>query len=195
MTAAQKLKRVSIEDYLQGELTSEVKHEYVGGIVYAMAGARNIHNQIASNWLVTLGSQLRQRPCLALGSDAKVRIRLPTQTRFYYPDGMIVCESNAPDETFHDNPIVLAEVLSETTRRTDEGEKSDAYLTIRSLAVYMLIETDRPRVVVYRREGITSTFAAEVYEGLDTTVPLEGIGCTLAFSDLYARVRFEPFNS
>src|SRR5437016_2558632 len=121
MTAVPKIELLSIEDYLEGELRSLVKHEYLGGTVYAMAGARNVHNDVATNLLIALGSQLRGRPCRALNSDTKVRLRLPTQTRFYYPDAMVVCRSNPPTDTFQDNPVVIAEVMSETTRRIDEG--------------------------------------------------------------------------
>src|SRR5207244_7383819 len=145
------------------ELTSQVKHEYLGGTIYAMAGARNVHNTIATNWLVAVGRQLRGRPCQMFNSDTKVRLRLPTHTRFYYPDGMIVCHPNPPDDSFQDNPVVIAEVISEATRRIDEGEKKDAYLTIPSLTAYLLIETDRPRVVVHRRTE--TLFVPEAHKG------------------------------
>ena len=77
MTAAQSLQLVSIEDYLEGELHSQVKHEYLGGTVYAMAGARNVHNQIATALLGLFHSQLRGQPCQPFNSDTKVRVRLP----------------------------------------------------------------------------------------------------------------------
>src|SRR5690242_2569608 len=87
----------------------------------------------------------------ALNSDTKIRVRLPTHLRFYYPDASVVCRPNPPDDSFQDEPAVIIEVLSETTRRIDEGEKKDAYLTIPSLCAYMLLEQDRPAAVVYRR--------------------------------------------
>ena len=77
---------VSIDDYLAGELVSPIKHEYLGGVVYAMAGARNAHNLIASNTLVALGSRLLGMRCRPYNSDTKIRLRLPHQVRFYYPD-------------------------------------------------------------------------------------------------------------
>ncbi len=190
MTAAQKLHLVSVDDFLQGELVSDVKHEYLGGVVYAMAGARNVHNAIASNWLVAMGGQLRGRPCQAFNSDTKVRIRLAGQTRFYYPDGMIVCQPNPADDSFQDRPVVLVEVLSDATRRIDEGEKKDAYLTIASLSAYVMVETDRPRVVVYRR-GAGGAFTPEVYEGVPAAIDFGDIGCTLSLAELYARVQFD----
>jgi len=122
MTAARPLELVSVDDYLAGELVSDVKHEYSGGYVYALAGARNIHNRVATNWALAVGQRLRGKPCEPFNSDTKVRIEFPTHTRFYYPDGMVVCEPNPADDTFQDRPVVIAEVVSESTRRIDENE-------------------------------------------------------------------------
>ena len=188
VSAAKQIEVISVDDYLAGELESEVRHEYLGGFVYAMAGARNVHNSIASSFHGALYSQLRRSPCQPFNPDTKVRIRFPTHTRFYYPDGMVVCESNPPEDTFQDNPVVIAEVISETTRRTDEGEKREAYLAIPSLTAYLLIETDRPRVVVHRRTE--SGFVAEVYDEIDAVIPLDAIDAELALSELYERVEF-----
>jgi Uma2 family endonuclease len=85
--------------------------------------------------------------------------------------------------------VVLAEVISEATRRIDEGEKRDAYLTIPSLMAYLLIETDRHRVVVHRRTE--SGFVTEAYEGLQVVIPLEAIEAELPLADLYERVEID----
>jgi Uma2 family endonuclease len=153
-----------------------------------MAGARTVHNRVAANWLIAVGSRLRDKPCEPFNSDMKVRVRLRTQTRFYYPDGMIVCDPNPPESSYQDNPVVMAEVVSEATRRIDEGEKLEAYLTIPTLSAYLLIETDQPRVVVHRRTD--SGFAAEVYEGIEAVIPLEAIQAELPLAELYERVEF-----
>ena len=188
MTAARKIELLSVEDYLTGERRAKKKHEYAGGYVYAMAGGKNVHNMVATGFLGLMHAKLRGRPCQPFNSDTKVRIRMPTHTRFYYPDGMIVCEPSGPNEVFQDRPVVIAEVLSVKTRRIDEGEKRDAYLTIPTLAAYLLIETERPRVVVHRRtpEG----FVAQGYDGVDATIPLEAIGTELSLAELYERVDF-----
>ena len=189
MTVAKLIELVSVEDYLAGELVSEIKHEYLGGYVYAMAGARNLHNEIASAWLGLLYAQLRGKPCRPFNSDTKVRVQLPTRIHFYYPDGMVVCEPNSADETFQDKPVVIAEVVSESTRRIDEGEKREAYFTLPSLMAYLIIETERTRVVVHRRTE--SGFIAEVYEGMDAVVPLEAIQAEIPLAELYERVEFK----
>lgn len=188
MSTAKKLNLVSVDDYLAGELSSTVKHEYLGGVVYAMAGARNAHNIIATNLLVALGSRLRGRNCRPFNSDTKIRVRLPTHVRFYYPDASVICRPNPQTASFQDEPAVLAEVLSRRTRRIDEGEKKEAYLTISSLGAYLLIEQDAPAVVVFRRTE--HGFVREVYEGLDAVLPLPEIDIELPLAEVYEAVEF-----
>src|SRR5436853_2091637 len=161
MSAALKWNLISVEDYLEGELASPIKHEYVGGVIYAMAGARNAHNLIATNTLVALGGRLRGKRRRPYNSDTKVRLRLPTQVRFYYPDASVICRPNPQTDSFQDEPAVLLEVLSNRTRRIDEGEKKDAYLTIPSLCAYVLVEQEAPAVMVFRRTE--KGFVREVY--------------------------------
>jgi Uma2 family endonuclease len=188
MTAAPQLRHVSVEDYLAGELVSQVKHEYLGGYVYAMAGATNAHNRIASNVLGALHGRLRGKPCQPYNSDAKIRVKLPTHVRFYYPDASVVCDPNSPDESFQDRPVVIVEVLSRGTRRIDEGEKRDACLTIPTLSAYLLIEQDRPAVSVYRRTD--QGFVQEAYEVLQAVIPLAEIDTELPLAEIYERVEF-----
>ena len=190
MTAARRLALVSIDDYLAEELVSDVRHEYLAGRVYAMAGGKTVHNRVAIAFLGARYAQLRGKPCEPFNSDMKVRVRSQTHTRFYYPDGMVVCEPNPPEAVFQDKPVVIAEVISEATRRIDEHEKQEAYLTIPTLMAYLLVETSRPRVVVHSRSGPQSEFIAEAYEGLAAVVPLPPIGAELRLADLYARVAF-----
>ena len=190
MSAAIKWNYVSVDDYLAGELVSRTKHEYLGGVVYAMAGARNSHNRIATNTLVAVGSRLRRHPCQPFNSDTKIRIRLPTHTRFYYPDVSVVCRPNPESDSYQDEPAVIAEVLSKSTRRVDEGEKKDAYLTISSLDVYLLIEQEYPLVHVFRRTDVG--FVREMYEGIDAVIPLGEIGIELPLAEIYANVEFMP---
>ncbi len=190
MSAIKKYQLVSVEEYLAGELASPTKHEYLGGVVYAMAGARNAHNIIGGNILGSLHGRLRGRTCRAFNSDTKIRIRLPFQTRFYYPDTSVICRPNAQTDSFQDEPAVIFEVLSRSTRRTDEGEKKDAYLMIPSLSVYVLVEQESPLVVAYRRSD--NGFDREVYEGLETTLRLPEIQCELPLADAYDGVEFAP---
>jgi Uma2 family endonuclease len=190
MSTAKKLNLVSVEDYLADELVSPVKHEYLGGVVYAMAGARNSHNRIAGNTFFALTSSLLGRPCEAFNSDTKIRIHLRGHTRFYYPDVSVTCRPNPETDSFQDEPAAICEVLSRRTRRIDEGEKKDAYLTIPSLKFYVLIEQDSPAAVVFRRTS--QGFVREVHEGLDAIIPLQEIEIDLPLAEIYRGVNFIP---
>jgi Uma2 family endonuclease len=188
MTAAQKLNLISIEDYLAGELVSPVKHEYLGGVVHAMAGARNVHNIIATNILASLHSRLRGRKCRPFNSDTKIRVRLPTQLRFYYPDVSVICRPNPQNDSFQDEPVAVFEVLSKTTRLVDEGEKKDAYLTIPSLDLYVVVEQESAILVVHRRTA--QGFVREVHLELDATLRLPEIDAELPLCEIYEGVEF-----
>ena len=190
MSAALKLSLISIEDYLDGELISPVKHEYLGGVVYAMAGARNSHNLIKGNVSGTLHGRLRGKRCRAWDSDTKIRIHLPNQIRFYYPDNSVVCDPNPQSDSFQDKPVVIFEVISKKTRRIDEGEKKDAYLAIPSLRVYVLVEQESPAMVVFRRTP--AGFVREVYSELDAVLPLAEIETELPLAEVYDGVEFTP---
>jgi Uma2 family endonuclease len=190
MSAALKWNLVSVEDYLAGELESPSKHEYLGGVVYAMAGACNVHNLIASNVQGSLHGRLRGKRCRTYNSDTKVRVRFPNQVRFYYPDVPVICRPNPQQDSFQDEPAVIFEVISRSTRRIDEGEKKDAYLTIPSLCVYALVEQETAAVVVFRR---TETgFVREVVEGMNAVLPLGEIETELPLSEIYDGVEFTP---
>jgi Uma2 family endonuclease len=190
MSAATKLNLIAVEDYLDGELTSRTKHEYLGGVVYAMAGARNLHNDIAGNVFATLHARLRGRRCRPYNSDTKIRVRLTTQIRFYYPDASVICRPNPPHDSYQDEPVVIVEVLSRRTRRIDEGEKKDAYLMIPSLCVYLLVDQESPGVVAFRRTE--QGFVREVYAGIDAVVPLVEIETDLPLAEIYEGVVFTP---
>jgi Uma2 family endonuclease len=190
MTAAKKLNLTSEDDYLAFELTSEIKHEYLGGVVYAMAGARNRHNRIAGRIYGALFGRLTAKPCQPCNSDTKIRIRMPGHTRYYYPDASVVCEPNPEGDSFEDRPVAVFEVLSPGTRRIDEGEKKDAYLTSPSLAFYALIEQSTPTIVIYRRTD--QQFIPEVYEGIEAVVPLSEIGVDLSLAEIYRGMKFPP---
>jgi Uma2 family endonuclease len=190
MSAVVKRDLISVRDYLQSELESPIKHEYLDGVIYAMAGARNVHGIIAVNTITALRVRLRRRRCRPYNSDTKIRIRLPRRVRFYYPDASVVCRPNKPHDSYQDKPVVIAEVLSNSTRRIDEVEKKEFYLTIPTLGVYLLIEQDSPAVVAYRRRN--GEFVREVYRGLNAVIPLPEIGTELPLAEIFEDVEFAP---
>ncbi|TWT98810.1 Uma2 family endonuclease [Neorhodopirellula pilleata] len=189
MSTASHFQPISVRDYLDGEQQAKRKHEYVAGDIYAMAGGTVQHNRIASNATGALFAQLRGQRCQVFNSDMKVRVRLSSGTRFYYPDVSVVCQPNPPSETFQDAPVVIIEVVSDSTRRTDEYEKREAYLSIDSLCVYVLIEQNAALALVYRRAD--SGFDREVIQGARSVILLPEIGCELALEDVYQNVEFQ----
>lgn len=180
---------ISVNDYLAGEEISDTKHEYLGGTLHAMAGATIRHNNIAGNCFASLHGTLRGKPCQPFNSDTKVRIEFPDHTRFYYPEAMVVCQSNPDSDHFQNQPVIVVEVLSDSTRRADLGEKRDAYLTISSLKVLLFVEPDAPSVTLHRRVA-EGGFTIERHTGLDATIPLPEIAAALSLADLYERVEF-----
>lgn len=189
MTALLKPGPISVEEYLAGELVSEVKHEYLGGEVHAMAGGTIRHSAIATNVTVALGSALRGKPCRPFNSDLKVRIELPGHTRFYYPDAMVTCDPSRDSDQWEDRPVVIVEVLSESTRRIDLTEKRDAYLTIPTLKALIFIEPDLLHATVYRRNP-AGCFLSEDRSGLDAIIPLPEIEASLPLSEVYEGIEF-----
>lgn len=185
-----RMRPISIEDYLTGESVSRIKHEYIGGRVYAMAGGRYAHNLIAANILGELHAQLKGKFCRALNSDSRVKIQTGSQTRFYYPDVSVICGENLRDGLFQDRPTLIVEVMSQATRRVDAGEKCDAYLTIESLQNYLLVEQDSVGVISWQRAG--NGFEVHNYSSLSDVIELSAIACRLALADAYADVTFSP---
>jgi len=188
MSTAREFNLISIDDYLAGELVANVKHEYVAGVIYAMVGATNAHNIIATNLLSLAGNQLTNSPCREFNSDTKVRINTQSGTRFYYPDAQIVCQPNPQSDTFQDTPTVIFEVLSDSTRRTDEGEKKDSYLSIPSLSAYVMIEQETRASVVFRRIG--NGFERLVFDKPDSIIQLYDPNIELPFDGIYRDVEF-----
>lgn len=184
MTALLRPDPVSVDEYLECELVSEVKHEYVGGHVHAMAGGTTRHSAVATNVTIALGGALRGKPCRPFNSDLKIRIELPGQTRFYYPDAMVVCELREETATWQDRPVVVVEVLSESTRRIDLTEKRDAYLAIPTLKALIFVEPDIAHVTVHRC-GPSGGFNIEEYAGLDSVIPLPEVEIDLPLSEIY----------
>jgi Uma2 family endonuclease len=177
---------VSVDEYLAGELVSQVKHEYVAGAVFAMVGAKNAHNMIAVNALLAFGTRLKRQACRPFNSDTKIRIRMKGHVRFYYPDMSVICQPNALSETFQDQPVVIVEVLSDSTRRLDDGEKKDAYFTIPSLTNYILLEQDSPVAVVYQKVG--DHFERLEFTNFTDLIVIEGLGLSLPLQDFYEGV-------
>lgn len=173
------------EEYLAGERVSQTKHEYLAGMVYAMAGASRGHNLIAGNIFGELRNQLRGKKCVPFGSDMRLRIRNPRATFYYYPDVMVECTEATGDEV--QEPSVIFEILSPDTERADRGEKLTNYQNIPSMRVYVLVDQYKAAVTVYRRvEG--DAWEMEFLGSIDDTLTLPEIECSLPLRSIYERV-------
>jgi Uma2 family endonuclease len=174
---------ITEEEYLKGELTSEIKHEYIDGHVYAMSGASKNHDRIAGNVFRKFGNHLEKSPCEPFTSDMKVKV----WTKYFYPDVTVVCDDKTQAEYYTESPTILVEVLSKSTRRRDEKLKRMIYQTIPSLQEYVLIEQDFVDVEVCRRsEGWVSN-----HFFLGEEVTFESIALTVPVEEIYARVENE----
>ncbi len=178
---------VSIEDYLAGELVSQVKHEYLGGTVHAMAGAKMRHNKATMNMSGSLFASLKGKSCQPFNSDTKVKIELPAHVRFYYPDLQIICGPVDEESTFTDSPTVVIEVLSESTRRIDLGEKRDAYLAIPSLKVLITVDPSKVWAQVDRRR-VNGGFDQEHYRNLSEVIELPEAETALPLAEIYESI-------
>lgn len=182
---ARNIEIVSPEDYLRRERASMHRHEYVDGVIYVMAGGSRRHNLIAVNLTTALTAHLPDR-CAAYMADTKLRIRQERAEFYYYPDLMVSCDAADQSLDWVDNPLVLTEVLSQSTERLDRGEKFNAYIQIPTLQEYVLIEQSAKHVELFRR---ANGWQREVLAAGDT-LRLDSIEFAMAVEGLYRRVEF-----
>jgi Uma2 family endonuclease len=177
-------------EYLRRERSSDGRHEYFRGEVFAMAGGSLRHSQITTNVLGELRNQLKGQDCAPQNGD--LRIKCPTGL-YTYPDTSVICGAAEFDDELRDtvlNPVVIIEVLSKSTEAYDRGKKFEHYRTIPSLREYVLISQEEPLVQRFlRNENDSWTLLPSVSE-LSSSVALRSIGIELPLSEIYDRVDF-----
>lgn len=175
---------LSYREYLDLEKTSEVKHEYLRGEAWAMAGGTPSHAKIAANVSHLLAKSLEGKPCGVFSSD--LRVRVIATDRSTYPDVTVICGKRqlaADDPHAVTNPIVIVEVLSDSTEASDRGEKFAHLQHLPSLQEYVLVSTRTQRVEVFRRgPGTNWTLMSHI----DGSAELTSIGARLDLADVYA---------
>lgn len=186
MQALKELEPISVEDYLTGEPLSEVRHEYIGGTVHAMAGASEDHNIVAGNLFAALHSHLRGKPCRAYVADLKVRLAIARTNIFYYPDVMVACDPRDTDAYFKRFPKVLIEVLSASTAHIDRREKFLCYTQIETLEEYVLVAQDRMEVTIYRR---ANNWQPEILRQPEQSLRLASLDFSLLLNTVYEDVK------
>lgn len=175
------------EEYLAWERQQPTRHAFFGGEVFDMAGATFVHNQLVVNVAAELRALLRHKPCRVCASD--LRVKIPATGLYTYPDASVVCD----DPVFEDdqldtllNPLVLVEVLSESTKDYDRGTKFASYRTISSFRDYVLISSFEVLVEHHTRKDDGSWVLREHRGGDRFTI--ESLSCELAVDEIYLKV-------
>lgn len=178
---------LTAEEYLAIERQAECKSEYSAGEMFAMAGASRQHNLIVANIIRVLGNQLLEQACNVYPSD--MRVKISTIEKYTYPDVTVACGA----EEFEDdndtllNPVVIIEVLSESTEAYDRGKKFAHYQYLESLSEYILVAQDPYGIEQYVRQH-DRTWTYRAFHSVDDVVPLQAIQCQLALWEVYAKL-------
>ena len=175
--------KLTEEEYLSFEKDALEKHEYFKGEIFAMAGAR--HNIIFSNVFIGLGILLKGRPCRPYGSD--LRIHIPENTLYTYPDISIICGKILPSKLDPDTavqPVVLIEILSPSTKNYDLGAKFNLYREIPTLKEFIAIDSEAIRIEVYRINN-KGHWELEDYRSIENTLVIPVVGVNLPLKDIY----------
>jgi Uma2 family endonuclease len=190
MSSAAARRLYTPEQYLALERQAETKHEYRDGQIIAMAGTSRPHNLIVLNLGGEVRGQLKDRPCEAYASD--MRVKVSASGRYLYPDISIACGEPEFEDAELDtlvNPTLIVEVLSPSTEAGDRGRKFADYRGLESLREYVLVAQDRVSVERFTRQGEEWVLAE--YNRLEDVLPLASVGCEVALSEIYAKVRFD----
>jgi Uma2 family endonuclease len=187
---AQSKPHLTPEEYLAVERHAEIRSEYLDGEMFAMTGGSLQHNLIVSNLIRELSLQLKKRPCQVYPSD--LRVHVPATGLYTYPDVIVVCGEPQIEDQHLDillNPTLIVEVLSPTTEAYDRGKKFEHYRTIESLAEYLLVVQEEPRVEQYLRQD-GNRWLLTAMAGLEGSLALPSIQCELSLAEVYDKVTF-----
>lgn len=189
-------RKYSLEEYAELEKASEERLEYFDGNVWSMAGASRKHERIVGNMITALNIALRGRGCGVYSSN--LRIKVPAYQPYRYPDVTALCG----EEVFEDfygldvliNPSLIVEVLSPSTKSFDIGDKFTYYKSIESLTEYLLVDQDKPHVVLYTKQSANAWLHRE-FNALDDKIFLSSLDCEIAAAEIYENVEFPTVES
>ncbi|BAZ84781.1 Uma2 family endonuclease [Dolichospermum compactum] len=187
MTLSQFHPYLSPEEYLEAEKSSPIKHEYIQGQIYAMAGASDAHVTITANLVALLRNHIRGTGCRLYVADMKARIE--SLDIFYYPDIMVTCDSRDTQfEYFKRYPSLIIEVLSPSTEALDRGDKFSDYQEIETLQEYVLVSQNRQRIDCFRRNS-EGRWVLYSYRG-NQQLELTSVNFSCPLTDVYEDVTF-----
>lgn len=180
------IKMYTQEEYLELERAAEYKSEYYRGEIFAMSGAKFNHNRIKENAAVEIGLFLKGKPCSSLSSD--MRVHIPQNTLYTYPDILIVCGEPEFQDDHMDtllNPSVIIEVLSPSTSSYDQGKKFSLYQNLKSLTEYILIDSQELGARVFRKNDEGAWWISSIAYDINGSIEIGHIGLTLEMSTIY----------
>jgi Uma2 family endonuclease len=190
MTAPPDNNNWTIEQYLDFEDEQETRHEFIQGQVYAMAGATERHNQIASAIHYALYGQMLDRDCQVFQSDMRVQVEADVS---FYPDIVAICgEARYAEEKriILLNPTLVIEVLSPSTEDYDRGRKFNYYRRFPSLKEYLLVSQEKMQIDHYIRQD-ENAWLLQGFSMPERKLELSSIGCILLIHETYRKVNFE----
>jgi Uma2 family endonuclease len=190
MTLAQETRYYSPQEYLELEVNSEIRHEYINGLIIAMTGGTPNHNQLALNFSGTLNYLLKRQPYQVFVTDQ--RLWIPSRKIHTYPDIMVVKNPLEYEQGRKDtlvNPVMIAEVLLKSTKGYDRDEKFAAYRTIPTLQEYILIDQYTMHIEQYCKTNNNQWIFSEFTDG-NVNLNLASISCQMILSDIYDKVDF-----
>lgn len=184
-------KRFTPAEYLAMEEVADYKSEFFNGEIFAMSGGTPDHSSVAVNVTAALNTALATRPCRVFNSD--MRLQVERAGLYTYPDVMVICGKIELAKRRNDtvvNPLLIIEVLSESTHDYDRGPKFNFYKQIPTLQEYVVIESENPRVEYYRRSA-DDQWLVEMIDDIGATLKLASVACEIALREIYRKVSWE----
>lgn len=175
-------KPMTLDQFLAWEERQELRYEFDGFQPVAMTGGTAAHSAIQRNLIIAIGTRLRGKPCQAHGSELKILV----DGRIRYPDAFVVCTPVAPRATVVADPVVVFEILSDSSAHTDLVVKNAEYRACPSVLRYVVLEQAQPGALVFSRKG--EDWVTETLAGEGALLRLPEIGIEFPLADIYADV-------
>ncbi len=176
---------MTLEEYLAFEENSPIRHEYLNGAVYVVAGPSVPHARIKQNLVMALGNHLGRGPCQVFSSDTQLRIRHDMNEICYYPDIMVDCQRDSWGANFVVNPKLIIEILSPSTHHIDRREKLQNYRLIESMEEYVLVAQDERKLTIYPR---ANGWRSQVHAGVDSIAEFRSMDLRVPLVEIYGDV-------
>jgi Uma2 family endonuclease len=188
MTLVKKIAYITPDEYLKGERGAEIRHEYVDGSIYSMAGESRRHNRIASRIFTKIADHLEDSDCETYFEGVNLQINART---YYYPDVLVTCETEKDDDKYIVRfPCLIVEVLSPSTASTDRREKLLAYKMIDSVQEYAIVWQDEKRVELHRRQDATNWLTFFFTQDTDE-IEFDSINFQTNVAEIYRGISFD----